>query len=197
MPREPASSSSSVAAAAAAGDRAAFSALMREHKDAVHRLIRRYVRDEAEAYDILQETFVSAWRGISRLDPERPVLTWLRAIALNRVRDNARRRKVRQALTIPFSAHHDAADPAPDSETASIARESLHRLQYEISRLPGGLRDPLVLTSLEGLTLKEAAETLGLTAKAVEVRVYRARTELKRRLAPEAIANMLATESST
>jgi len=87
----------SLAVAARQGDQAAFAALMRRHKGWLYRFIRRYVADRDDAYDVLQESFVSAWSALSRFDPERPFEAWLRRIALNKCRDRARRDAVRRA----------------------------------------------------------------------------------------------------
>ena len=80
----------SLAVAARQGDQAAFAALMRRHKGWLYQFIRRYVADRDDAYDVLQESFVSAWGALSRFDPERPFEAWLRRIALNKCRDRAR-----------------------------------------------------------------------------------------------------------
>jgi RNA polymerase sigma-70 factor (ECF subfamily) len=63
---------------------------MRRHKGWLYQFIRRYVADRDDAYDVLQESFVSAWSALSRFDPERPFEAWLRRIALNKCRDRAR-----------------------------------------------------------------------------------------------------------
>ena len=75
----------SLAVAARQGDQAAFAALMRRHKGWLYRFIRRYVADRDDAYDVLQESFVSAWGALARFDPERPFEAWLRRIALNKL----------------------------------------------------------------------------------------------------------------
>src|SRR5690349_19499651 len=81
---------------ALSGERAAFNILVRRYQDPLYRFIRRYVGDADEAYDLLQETMIAAWQALGRYDPERPALAWLRSIALNKCRDWARRRTVRQ-----------------------------------------------------------------------------------------------------
>ena len=92
----------SLAVAARQGDEAAFAALMRRHKGWLYQFIRRYVADRDDAYDVLQESFVSAWGALARFDPERPFEAWLRRIALNKCRDRARRNAVRRAALRVF-----------------------------------------------------------------------------------------------
>ena len=171
-----------VSGRAAGGDRAAFSALMRQTKAALFRFIRRYVGDEQEAWDLLQDTYAAAWLNIRRYDPERPFEAWLRTIALNKCRDWSRRRFVRRlirggvdlaspaALAVP-----DGTDPADDRIEAA---GRLARLNEEMGRLPPHLKSPLLLTAIEGRSQAETAGILGISVKTVETRVARARRKL-------------------
>ena len=133
-----------------------------------------------EAYDIVQRSFVSAWSGLGRYDPARPFAAWLRTIALNKCRDHARRAAVRRLLTIPaFGRAVDmVADPQPNAEAQWIARERLGALDRAIAALPRPLKEPLLLTVFAGLSQAEAARELGISVKAVETRVRRARRAL-------------------
>lgn len=164
---------------AADGDRTAFSELMTRHQSGVHRFVLRFVRGEA-ATDVTQETFVSVWRNLARFDNSRPFGAWLRTIALNKCRDHLRRQTVRRLITLdaahaPSEAQDDSqANPARITE----ARDMLAALNREIARLPLSLREPLILTALEGLSQTEAGAIIGISAKAVETRVYRARQKL-------------------
>jgi RNA polymerase sigma factor (sigma-70 family) len=167
---------------AVGGDRAAFSDLMRQTKAALFRFVRRYVGDEQEAWDILQDTYAAAWLNIRRYDPSRPFEAWLRTIALNRCRDWSRRRFVRRFirggldLSSPEAlAVSDGAEP-PDERMEVNGR--LASLNAEISRLPPHLKAPLLLTAIEGRSQGEAADILGVSVKTVETRVARARRKL-------------------
>ena len=97
-----------IAAAAKGGHRDAFEILVRRHKAGIYRFVRRYIGQGDDAYDILQNCFVSAWTGLYRYDPGRPFLPWLRVIALNKCRDFARRQKVRRLILKAFAAETDA-----------------------------------------------------------------------------------------
>lgn len=175
-----------------AGDDQGFARLMSRHKAWAYRFIRRYVGDADEAYDILQDTFFSAWLALSRYQRDRPFDAWLRRIALNKCRDRARRESVRRLVLSPLNPGRGStsADRTPDPidhaagpEALAASAQELQQLERAISRLPRSLKEPLLLTSLEGLSHKEAGELLGLNAKAVEMRVYRARERLNARLA--------------
>lgn len=173
---------SELAASAVAGDERAFSRLMQRHKDALYRFIRRYTGEADEAYDILQESFTAAWSALRRYDQTRSFPVWLRRIALNKCRDWSRRRAVRRWLTrnegLDSWTGQNLAANEPSPETSLSDQEQLSRLDRAIASLPAGLKEPLILTQLEGLSQIEAGNLLGLSTKAVEVRVYRARKAL-------------------
>ena len=162
--------------AARDGDSQAFAVLMRRHKAWVYRFIRIYAGDREDAHDLLQESFVSAWRALPRFDVNRSFAVWLRRIALNKCRDHARRRAVKHAAMtmFAFAVEHDVTPGADNAQSG----DPLERLETAIGKLPRPLKEPLILTALEGMSHKEAAELLGISAKAVELRVYRAKRRL-------------------
>lgn len=169
-------------AAALNGDNASFSALMTRHKDALYRFIRRYVGDADESFDLMQETFVASWSALNTFESGRPFSVWLRRIALNKCRDWSRRRQVRRFF---FGASPlEAADSAPLASTpdASAHEERLAALDAAVAALPAPLKEPLLLTVFEHLSQAETASLLGVSAKAVETRVYRAKQRLREAL---------------
>lgn len=179
---------------ARAGEQRAFSQLMGRHKHWVYRFVRRYVGDADEAYDVTQDAFVAAMSNLHRYDPGRPFDVWLRRIALNKCRDRARREAVRRAFGLSRRGPEETeqvADPAAGADEAVAAASALKALDHAIAALPVSLKEPLVLTTLEGLSQKEAAAVLGLSTKAVEVRVYRAKRQLAEMLDREHMAELL------
>lgn len=167
---------------AAGGDRAAFTALMTATKADLYRFVRRYVGDEAEAHDVLQEAYASAWLAIRRYDPARPFNVWLRSIALNKCRDWSRRRAVRRVVrgVMGLDAPEATAvgDDAPAPEARLDDQRKAAKLQSALSDLPDALKAPLLLAALEGRPHAEIAAILHITPKAVETRIARARTKL-------------------
>jgi len=185
---DPSGSDAALAARAVKGDRSAFNRIVQRHQEPLYRFIRRYVGDADEAYDLLQDTFVSAWQALGRYDPTRPAATWLRRIALNKCRDWGRRRTVRRFFY--GAASLEAADVASIANTADSADEAaMVRLDRAIALLPSQLKEPLLLTAFEGLSQEKAGQALGITAKAVETRVYRARKLLAEALAADSVDN--------
>ncbi len=173
---------------AAEGDERAFTALVHRHKASLHRLLRRYTGDDDEAREATQEAFIAAWAALPRYDPNRPFLAWLRVIAINKARDRRRRTTFRRLLFGGGDHDRAAADTSPDpaapADEAMIEREDLAALDRAISRLPENLKAPLILTAFEGLSQLEAGDLLGVSAKAIETRVRRARQMLGRTMGP-------------
>lgn len=175
-----------LAARALAGEDRAFTLLMRRTKEPLYRFARRHIGDEDLAYDMVQQAFVAAWRSLRKYDPAYPFEAWMRTIVRNKCRDEQRKARVR--LWINFSpvtrsgAERDAPHDTADPERATADRDQLERAKAAISALPDGLKTPLILTAFEGLTMAEAAQELGLTEKAVETRLYRARKRLAQML---------------
>lgn len=165
-------------AAALAGDQRAFTHLMRRHKDSLYRLIRGYVGDPSEAYDLLQEAFVSAWHALARFDRHRPFGVWLKRIAINKCRDWSRRRAVRQFFYKAEDIDRPGFEIEQPMPADSDREDKLALLDKAIAALPSGLKEPLLLSLVEDMSHRQIGEALGLTAKAVEVRIYRAKTAL-------------------
>jgi RNA polymerase sigma-70 factor (ECF subfamily) len=176
--------SSSTERRAHEGDREAFQMLMARHKQALFRFARHYTKDNDDAYDIVQESFTAAWLAIGRYDAARPFDIWVRRIALNKCRDLARRRKVYAFVLGNFGTIRDLLATEAEAVERDAAENGMQQMHAAIDALPAGLRDPLILTALEGLSHKAAGEVLGLNAKAVEVRVYRAKKKLAAMLSP-------------
>lgn len=158
------------------GERQAFDEIVQRHKGAIYAFIRRYIGDGDDAYDVLQETFLSAWLGLKRFDPARPFLPWLRTIAINKCRDFGRRASVRRLLL-----RLKSQEPEENVEEPAIASEEdarLRNLDRAILSLPPFYREPLLLTTVSGLSHAETAEILKTSPKAVEMRLRRARKQI-------------------
>ncbi|NNM77784.1 RNA polymerase sigma factor [Sphingomonas sp. ID1715] len=169
-----------LAALALAGRQSAFTEIMRRHRETIYRLARSHVGDPDAAIELVQETFVAAFRALDRYDQARPLRAWLSRIAINKCRDWARRRAVRRLLMPAASSddYTEVPDPAPAIDAAAADRQELARLQAAIAALPRQLREPLILRTVEGLSQAETAEILRISEKAVETRLYRARSKL-------------------
>ena len=184
-PPEPVTDSLALSVQAAAGDKAAYGALMRLWQQPLWRIAKRYTGDAGESEDIVQEVFVAFWRTLTKPETEgsavpRDVGAFLRRATLNACRDWSRRRAVRAFFfsAVPLDPARDQATPQQDLANQTTDLETLENL---IAQLPTGLKGPLILCALEGLGQKEAALVLGLSQKAVETRVARAKQMLRRK----------------
>jgi RNA polymerase sigma-70 factor (ECF subfamily) len=165
---------------AASGDERAFAMLVTRHKARLYHFARRYVGNADDAYDIVQQSFVAAWHALGRYDPERPFPPWLQVILLNKCRDHVRRERVRRMLLISEwrTGAELVPDSAPGAEERWIAEAGLSALDQAVASLPRALKEPLILTAFEGLSQAETGRRLGISTKAVETRVARARGKL-------------------
>lgn len=178
-----------LAASAARGDRAAFNTLVKRHKESLYRFVRRYVGQADDAYDILQDSFVSAWTALPRYDPKRPFAPWLHRIALNKCRDFGRRQAVRRALLriVAVEPQDVSQSDVEIMDAEAQASNKLRRLNKAVADLPARYKEPLLLTAMEGRSHDEAAQILGISSKAVEMRVYRARHQLRQAMGEQEV----------
>lgn len=169
-----------LAALALGGRQAAFAELVRRHQGWVYRLVRSHIGDSEEAVDLTQACFVSAFSALSRYDGKRSFRAWLSRIALNKCTDWRRRRVVRRllAFALPLGEARDVADDAPGVDRTVAGEAELKRTMTAIAALPAALKEVLILRTIEGCSEAETAEVLGISQKAVETRLYRARTRL-------------------
>ena len=165
-----------------AGRQAAFAEIMNRYRQPIFRLIRASVGDAEEALDLTQESFISAYQALARYDPDRPMRAWLSTIAINKCRDWGRKRRVRRFLTLGGALGAEAERVVDNRVAADVAasdREELERVAKAIANLPANLREPLVLRTIENLSQADTASLLGISEKAVETRLYRARAKLE------------------
>jgi RNA polymerase sigma factor (sigma-70 family) len=165
------------------GEDQALNVLMDRHREGLFRFVLRQVHNEADALELAMETFVRAYFNIEKFRPAAKFATWLYQIALNLCRDHLRSRAYQDSLhTVSFDApKEESSDPSllvategrPDQKAECL--EELIALQKAISELPEELKGAFILTALEGRQQAETAELLGISLKAVETRVYRAR----------------------
>ena len=179
-------SDQSLAVRAGEGDRRAFDQLVGIHKGPLFRLARNYVGSQEDAYDLVQDAFISAWLAIRRYDPDRDFSAWLRTITLNKCRDFARRQSVRRKVLRLFAWEQATQSPHynhPDgAEADDLVGGRLAALQAAIAELPAFYKEPLLLTAVSGLSHQAAAVQLKTTAKAIEMRIRRGKQRLAKAL---------------
>ncbi len=169
-----------LAALALAGRQAAYRELLGRYREPVFRLVRGSIGDGDAALDVTQEAFIAAFAALKSYDGSRPFKTWVSRIAINKCRDWARRRAVRRffSFALPIEAAGAVADETIAADQQIADRAELARVQDAIANLPMSIREPLILRTMEGMTQAETAQVLGISEKAVETRLYRARNKL-------------------
>jgi len=174
-----------------AGDRSACAECIEMHSPQVYRLALRLMGNETEAEDVMQETFLSAFRGIGSFEGRSGLGTWLYRITYNAAMMRLRRTEphttsVDESLdgdgqfAIPQQLFDWCCLPERDFESDEVREE----LETAIGELPESLRAVFVLRELEGLSTAETAGALDISEGAVKVRLHRARLWLRERLSP-------------
>jgi RNA polymerase sigma-70 factor (ECF subfamily) len=173
---------------ARAGDLAAFEQFVRVFERRVRGLLSRLLSDERDVEEATQDTFVQAWRNLSRFRGDAAAFTWLYRIAVNEALQRARRgrletRSLEDDLLDVLEYEHAAPSgrPRPPDQVAE-ARETQAFLLDRVRRLPIAFRAPLVLRDIEGWSNQEVAEILDLSLAATKSRIHRARMRLRQEL---------------
>jgi len=162
----------------AEGDRRAFDEIVTRHGTFALRLAARLIPDRAAAEDVVQEAMVRAWTQARRFDPQRAhFTTWLYRIVTNLCIDHRRRRRPE-----PMPEHFEPTDPAAGAQDMLEVDERDLAVAQALGDLPARQRAAVALVYDEGLSGAEAACVLGLSAKAVERLLARARAFLRDRL---------------
>ena len=164
-------------ARAQGGDRSAFDELVRRHQGMLAGLLHRFASWPADVEDLVQETFVRAYRYLPRWEPQQPFVHWLRRIAVNLGRDHCRAR----ARRLPTEQLPDD-DVLPPPSVAPAAEAALAHVREVLAELPPDDCTLLTLQYLEGLSLSEIASLLGWSALNTRVRSFRARRRLQKLL---------------
>jgi RNA polymerase sigma factor (sigma-70 family) len=173
------------------GEAAALAALMQRWEGPVKRFCFRIMGNTAEAEDLAQEVFVRVFTKRATYRPGAKFSTWCFSIAANQAKNRLRWWRRRPALSLDAwtEAGGDTADESRAGATAAheaVRHEQIAAVQRAVAALPLDLRTALVLFEYEGQPVAEIAEALNCTAKAVENRLYRARSRLKQELLPRA-----------
>ncbi|MGQ9841438.1 MAG: RNA polymerase sigma factor [Anaerolineae bacterium] len=182
-------SEAELVAAAKAGRQEAYAAIVERYSGTIYNLALRLTGNPQEAEDVLQETFISAFRALSRFEGRSQLGTWLYRIAYNVALMRLRKQQLpTQSLDEPLAGDDDEPIPRqfvdwswlPDEML--LGKELRNTLEAALRTLPVSLRSVFVLRDIEGLSTAETAQALGLTETNVKVRLHRARLALREKL---------------
>jgi RNA polymerase sigma-70 factor, ECF subfamily len=179
----------SLVQAAQHGDKRAFAQLVEKYEQRVYNLARKMMRDQQDAEDILQETFISVYRHLSNFRGDSSFSTWLYRIATNASLMKLRGRKEPPlSLDEPIESNgngalpHEIADWGITPEEALLSSETRAQMDVAITALPELLRAVFVLRDIEGLSVQETADVLNISVPNVKTRLHRARLMLRETL---------------
>lgn len=160
------------------GEANAFAQLMHNYANPIYGYLVRSGIRPADRDDLFQQIFEKVHRASARGMPNGPVRPWLFAIAANTVRDAYRRAKVRSIVHLDEDAGAQEPATLTQPDVAAERAEELTFLDREIAKLPIEHREALLLCTVEGLPLADAAEALEIPVNTLKTRLRRARLAL-------------------
>jgi RNA polymerase sigma-70 factor (ECF subfamily) len=172
-----------------AGDPQEFSRLVDTYSSKIYRLATKMLNQQEDAEDVLQETFLKAYRGIKSFDGRSKISTWLFRIATNEALMIIRRKHPEMiSIDEPIETEEGEQEPIqiidwcclPEDEL--LSEETRKKLDAAVQELPERLKVVFILRDINDLSTHETAEVLGLTDTAVKTRLSRARLRLREEL---------------
>jgi len=162
--------------------RPSFEQLVADHRQRVTRLCYRLLGWREDVEDVVQEVFLAGFRALPEFRGQSSVSTWLTRVAVNKCRSHVRKRvALLRLFTGPRASRKPGSGRPADRDL--IDDERFQRVRHAVRKLPPKYREVVVLRYLEEMSAAEIADVLGLTRNAVEVRLNRARRQLKEDLA--------------
>lgn len=169
-----------------AGHEQALDDLMGRHAQPLYHYLIRVLQNESEAADLAEESFVRIYQHRARYRPANRFTTWLYTIATNLARDLQRRRLRHPQVSLQAESAEGSpgigetlAEPRPDPSQRLETDERAEAVRRAVGALPDELRLPLLLSEYEDKSHAEIGDILGCSAKAIEMRLYRARQQLR------------------
>jgi len=169
------------------GDRSEFARVVDVYSLPIYRLAMRMLSNPQEAEDVLQETFLKALRALPKFEGRSSLSTWLYRIAVNEALMVIRKRKPELSLSRPAEDGEEEDNGEemqivdwghmPESELLSL--EARRTIDQAVDKLPETLRVVFLLRDVEGLSIDETADSLGISQAAVKTRLLRARLRLR------------------
>jgi RNA polymerase sigma-70 factor, ECF subfamily len=191
-------------AQALAGDRDAFRQLVERHSHAIFRLAFRMTGNEQDAEEVVQDTFLRAYRSLEQFESRANFGTWLYRIGVNCSLDFVRSRKRHVEGREVAAPDEDAADPldsiasaAPGPDRLAMAGQLRKKVETELSRLSETERTAFMLRHVEGRSIEEIGAILGLRTSATKNSIFRAVQKLRTALEPLAGHRSRGAEAGT
>lgn len=176
-------------AALQAGDTTEYARVVEAYSGQIYRLALKMLHNPQDAEDVLQETFIKAFRALPTFKGHSKISTWLYRIATNEALMFLRKKRP-DSISVEAPQENEPGEQRPlqivdwccipEHELASD--EARHYLDLSIDKLSLALRSVFVLREIEGLSITETAEILEISESAVKIRLHRARMQLRESL---------------
>ena len=173
------------------GDKQAFGILVEKYHKKLYRLLSRMVRDQSEIEDIVQESFIKAYRAINNSRGDSAFYTWLYRIGVNTAKNHlmslSRRPKAMNDVELEDIENFEEASDLRSHETpetAMMTKEIAATVNETIEHLPEELRSAITLREMDGLSYEEIAEIMDCPIGTVRSRIFRARESISEKLKP-------------
>ena len=173
-----------------AGDSAAFDILVQKYQHKVVNLVGRFVSDQAECYDITQDSFIKAYRAIGNFRGDSQFYTWLYRIAANTAKNylaSRSRKSPAYSVDVDDAEHFEGESGLKEYATPEnllLTDEIKQTVFRAIEALPDDLKSAITLRELEGLSYEEIAEVMDCPIGTVRSRIFRARDVIDKELRP-------------
>ncbi|QND65440.1 RNA polymerase sigma factor [Mesorhizobium loti] len=169
---------------ALARDGDAFRSIIKTHNQRLYRIARGVVRNDSEAEDIVQEAYVKAFAHLDAFRGDSSLATWLSRIVINEALGRLRKR--RRTVALPENPQAEIIrfplNPSDDPERTMAQRQILQLVERATDSLPDVYRTVFVARVIEGLSIEETADLLGVRPQTVKTRLHRARTLVRKAL---------------
>lgn len=173
------------------GDKQAFGLLVDKYRRKLGRLLSRFIRDQAEVEDVVQEAFIKAYRALPNFRGESAFYTWLYRIGINTAKNYlvsmGRRPQTSNEIEVDDAENFEDGDELrtlDTPETELMTQEIAKTVQLAIDALPEDLKTAIVLREIEGLSYEEIATMMDCPIGTVRSRIFRARESIAERLRP-------------
>lgn len=173
------------------GDQKAFGMLVEKYQRKLGRLLSRMVRDQAEVEDVVQESFIKAYRALPNFRGDSAFYTWLYRIGINTAKNYlvsmGRRPQISHDVEIEDAENFEDAEElrtAETPETEMMTKEIAKTVNETMMALPDELRTAITLRELEGLSYEEIATLMNCPIGTVRSRIFRARETIAVKLRP-------------
>ncbi len=166
------------------GDQKAFRILVERYQERIRNLIYSILNRDDVVDDLAQEIFIRLYQALPKFRFESSFYTWLYRIAVNKVRDEMRRKKVKRFFSLQKLMDDADAELASKMTVAPVDYSTAELISKALNHLPEKFRLPVVLKDVDGLSYEEIAEILECEIGTVKSRLSRARAMLRRMLKP-------------